>query len=264
MKAINRRDLLASLGVLGGSALVTGCSNQLPSGAVASASEPNPTSGAPIMPARKWAYVTLDPAVVADTAYHICPEGGCMYGVVGSVISVLADKVGEPFRSFPIEMMRYGDGGVARWGSLCGVVNGGAALIGLFQNEKDAEQRERLITELCVWYETTSLPKYEPAQFNLAGETEPSVAGSVLCHVSVARWCKASGCEAFSEEKKERCRRLASDGAMKVVEILNRNVASKLTPKVKSCVDCHGKKDRADAAVNMNCTICHQFDKKHP
>jgi hypothetical protein len=166
-------------------------------------------------------------------------------------------------------MMRYGDGGIGHWGSLCGVINGGAALIGLFQSEKDNRRREQLIRELCVWYETTLLPKYEPVEPKWADEVEPSVANSVLCHVSVAKWCESSGCGAFSMEKKERCRRLAADGAIKVTEMFNRQLAGdrgsiELTPEVKSCVECHGKKGQADALVQMNCTTCHQFEKKHP
>jgi hypothetical protein len=267
MKAINRRDLLATLGVLGGSALAAGCGNRVPAGTVASPDEPHPTAS--IVPARNWTYTRLDPAVVGETAYRIYPEGGCMYALVGGVIRTLAEAVGDPFRSFPIEMMRYGDGGIGHWGSLCGVINGGAALIGLFQSEKDKHQREQLITELCVWYETTSLPEYEPAEPKWADEAKPSVAGSMLCHVSVAKWCEASGCEAFSIEKKERCRRLATDGAIKVVGILNRNLEDapafrKITPQVKACIDCHGPQDQADAMGKMSCATCHQFEDEHP
>jgi hypothetical protein len=219
---------------------------------------------------QRWAYVRLDPAVVAETAYRIYPDGGCMYAVVGSVISTLARQVGEPFRSFPFEMMRYGDGGVGHWGSLCGVINGGAALLGLFRSEKEKRRREELITELCVWYETTPLPQYEPAVPLWADEAEASVAGSVLCHVSTAEWCKVSCLEVTSVEKKERCRRLATDGAMKIVEILNRNAEdgqcelAGLTPEVKSCVECHGRWDLADSMGKMRCASCHQMDEKHP
>jgi hypothetical protein len=211
----------------------------------------------------------LDPAVVAQTAYRIYPEGGCMYAVVGSVILELAKKIGEPYRSFPIEMMRYGDGGVGAWGSLCGVVNGGSALIGLFQNEKAKTIREELITELCVWYETSSLPQYEPAEPKWADDAKPSIAGSLLCHVSIAQWCRAAECGAFSMEKKERCRRMAADGAGKVVGILNRAKTEEsdfveLSAEVHGCIDCHGPKDMADAMGKMNCATCHAFDGDHP
>ena len=53
-------------------------------------------------------------------------------------------------------------------------------------------------------------------------------------------------------EKKERCRRLAADGASKVVELLNRDldgdwIEGELTAEVHSCVDCHSKKAQGDA-----------------
>jgi hypothetical protein len=216
-----------------------------------------------------WTYVILDAPTVAETAYRIYPEGGCMYAVVGSVITELAKKVGDPFRSFPIEMMRYGDGGVGAWGSLCGVVNGGSALLGLFHGEKSKTTREELITELCIWYEKTALPQYEPAEPKWADDAEASVADSLLCHISTAQWCKVTECGAFSMEKKERCRRLAADGAAKVVGILNRAKMDEsdfveLSDDVISCIDCHGPKDMADAMGKMNCATCHQFEGDHP
>lgn len=59
-------------------------------------------------------------------------------------------------------MMRYGDGRVGGWSTPCGVVDGAAALIGLFQSEKAKEKREELITEFCIWYEHSALPQYQP------------------------------------------------------------------------------------------------------
>jgi hypothetical protein len=276
MPTISRRKLLASLGGVGGAAVLSGCGNPIQGPIAVHAEEansqektpkktsvPTPTKYPP------WRYSQLDPQAVAQRAYDIYPQGGCMYAVVGSVIGTLADQVGEPFRSFPIEMMRYGDGGVGAWGSLCGVVNGGAALIGMFHNEKPKEQREALIAELGAWYETTPLPQFKPPKPEWADEAESSVAESLLCHVSVTRWSEASSCEAFSVEKKERCRRLAADGASKVVQLLNQTlngdcIEGKLTTEVHSCVDCHGKQNQADAMVRMNCATCHQFESEHP
>ena len=270
MKPINRRHLLASLGVLGGSSIFSGCGQNLSGMDVGRArSEDGPTE-LPSPTSAPWSYQPIEPEAVGQTAYRIYPEGGCMYAVVGSVIGELADKVGDPFRSFPVEMMRYGDGGVGAWGSLCGIVNGGSALIGLFHREKSKETREELITDLCAWYETTSLPKFVPTEPGWFDEAEPSVAGSVLCHISTAEWCKATGYEAFCVEKKERCRRMAADGAMKIVDILNRKARdescdfARLSPETKSCVDCHGPRDIQDAMGKMSCATCHQFDRRHP
>ncbi len=270
MDKVNRRRLLATLGALSGSALLTGCGKQFPDGARVQADEIGDRTDSLTRPAPAWEYVTLDPIQVGDTAYRIYADGGCMYAVVGSVIGALAEQEGEPFCSFPIEMMRYGSGGVGGWGSVCGIVNGASALIGLFHNEKSKEAREAMIGEFCLWYETTLLPAYEPAAPQRADEADPSVAGSVLCHISTAKWCEETGNEAFSMEKKERCMRLTADGAMKIVEILNRKAENgacefaELTSDVKSCIDCHGKKELANATGKMNCASCHSFTDEHP
>ena len=150
MRTISRRRALASFGLLGSSTLLAGCGRSSFVEAAASAGEPESCSRPPASPVPSWTYVILDAPTVAETAYRIYPEGGCMYAVVGGVITELAKKAGDPFRSFPIEMMRYGDGGVGAWGSLCGVVNGGSALLGLFHGEKSKTTREELINSTTV------------------------------------------------------------------------------------------------------------------
>jgi hypothetical protein len=190
-----------------------------------------------------------------------------MYGLFGAVVTGLASKLGEPFRSFPLHMMRYGKGGVGGWGSLCGTLNGGAAVIGLV--EPDKERQAQLVAELFSWYETTPLLSYQPNQHHDSAALPKSVSGAVLCHVSVHRWCEASGCEVESDEMKERCRRLTADVAAKTVELLNRNLQKAtdfpgLASEVKSCVSCHGKDDQADAFGTMQCNTCHHLPKDHP
>jgi hypothetical protein len=279
MSTINRRRMLASLGVLSGSGVLGGCGRELPglTPSVA-ADEPAPAVSPRARDAaetrcangRRFAYTPLDPSAVAETAYRVFPRGGCMYAVVGSVVGQLAERVGEPFRSFPVEMMRYGDGGVGGWGSLCGVVNGAAALTGLLHPEKPKETRERLINQMAVWYETTLLPRFSPAEPQWADDVPPSVAGSLLCHISVARWCEVSDRKAFCVEKKERCRRLAADGAARIVEILNREAKSAggetapLTPEVASCLECHGRQGQGNAMGKMSCSACHELGPDHP
>jgi len=104
---------------------------------------------------------------------------------------------------------------------------------------------------------------------NGSPEVPGSVAGSVLCHVSVGRWCEASGEEVFSKEMVERCRRLTADVASKTADLLNRNLEKSCTfaalaPEVKSCLSCHGKRELKDTMGKMNCTACHKFPGKHP
>jgi hypothetical protein len=281
MTRISRREALASLGILGGATVIGGCRGQAPGEPAAAANEraniepehrdlaSGALNAARSAEAPGWDYTPLDPQLVAETAYRIYPEGGCMFALVGSIVQALAAEVGGPYRSFPLDMMRYGSGGIGHWGSVCGIVNGSSAIIGLIHSEPDATLREKLIREFCVWYESESLPHYEPLNADGSYVTEPSVSGSVLCHISVAHWCEATGREAFSAEKKERCRRLTADGACKVVELLNREQAGEiwpatLTADVQACVACHGKPAQADAVGTMQCDACHTFDGDHP
>ena len=286
MQKLNRRHVLASLGMMGGSALLTGCGRQLSGDQKAATTEigefertaervvaASPAKAAVeqlAVASRDWTYRPLDPAAVGQLAYDIYPKGSCMYSVFGSVIMQLADQVGEPFRSFPIDMMRFGAVGVGGWGSVCGVVNGCSALIGLFHSGEDVrKKREELIADVCLWYEGEALPTFQPEKPALDVDIAASVSGSVLCHVSSGAWCKAAACDTFSVERRERCRRLSAEGAMKVVQVLNDDASGQLEfvdllPQVHSCVECHGKESQRDSIGMMNCMSCHQFDSKHP
>ncbi len=222
VKPITRRQLLSSATLVTGTSMLTGCG-----GFAESAAGPETTpvpEGArapqPALPSSEvWAYIKLDPAVVAAEAYRLMPQGGCMYALFGGIVTTMAQLQGEPYRSFPVHMMKYGEGGVGLWGTLCGTLNGGAAIIGLFVPEK--EPRDRLIAELFSWYEATELPTYHPKDAKDSSPFPRSVARSVLCHVSLGRWCAASGNKIGSPEMKERCRRLTAEVAAKTVELLN-------------------------------------------
>ncbi len=270
MKIINRRTALASLGLFGGSALLSGCGGQA-SGEPGASPSFLPPSAVPVPDSPgKWTYRKLDPVAVGELAYAMYSDGGCMYAIVGSVMRSLAEKLGEPFRSFPYEMMRYGNAGLGGWGSVCGIVNGCAALIGLFQNGKEAKRREELITDICVWYEHTPLPVYQPVQPAWAEDVTPSVADSLLCHVAVSNWCKVTGCEVTCDERRERCRRASVDGVIRVVDLLNRNAVDpnceclNLTSETQACLECHGPRELRNSMGRMNCATCHTFEGDHP
>ncbi len=245
--------MLSSMGLATGTGLlVTG---------IAGPQQSHGTSG---QSASVWRYVRLDGPAVAPEAARLYVDGGCMYGVFGSIVAALARAVGGPYCSFPVQMMCYGEGGVGGWGSLCGALNGGAAAIGLVVREK--ERREAIIGELMSWYEGNDLPVYRPAG---SPEVPKSKSRSVLCHVSVGRWCKVSGSDVLAKERKDRCSRLTADVAVKTIELLNRNLEKSCkfagpSPEVKACLSCHGKQDLRDVKGSMECGACHTFSKKHP
>ena len=88
-----------------------------------------------------WQYVPLDPAVSAQLAYGFYSEGSCMYATVKSIVSQLSEKIGEPFNSFPTHLFKYGHGGVGGYGTICGTLNGAAALIGLLVSDKNIQNK---------------------------------------------------------------------------------------------------------------------------
>ncbi len=215
-----------------------------------------------------WKYVPLDPDMTAEIAYNEYPKGSCMYGVFSSIIKQLAEIVGEPFASFPTQMMKYGHGGVNGYGTICGTLNGSAAVIGLLVEDKST--RDALASELFRMYEETPLPVYKPQTPGLEFEPPVSVAKSVLCHASTTRWGKVADCTINSKERKERCRRLTADMAAQTVKVLNNyhdNVfmgSVHDNETVRTCTTCHGGDGKlANISGEMNCTSCHEKSLAH-
>jgi hypothetical protein len=103
----------------------------------------------------------------------------------------------------------------------------------------------------------------EPTSF-LRMTVPACTAHSVLCHVSVSRWCKASGHQAHSKAQKERCRRLTADVAKRTAEVLNAHFARRFTAAQQTqeetlkCASCHTKgRKQQNSLGKMHCTSCH-------
>ncbi|TCO08388.1 C-GCAxxG-C-C family (seleno)protein [Natronoflexus pectinivorans] len=215
-----------------------------------------------------WDYEILDPQTTANIAYEQYSNGSCMYAVVGSVVMQLAEKYGEPYRSFPLHLFRYGHGGIGGYGSICGALNGAAAVLGLFVSERNV--RDRIVTDIFQWYEQTPLPVFIPKipahDFILPAFSTDSV----LCHVSNTSWSKKAGVKVDSNERKERCRRLSCDVTAKVVTALNEIKAGNYVgnkyanESANSCVACHGKTGKLDNSFGqMDCNSCHHESIGH-
>ncbi|MDK2384835.1 MAG: hypothetical protein QI199_08565, partial [Candidatus Korarchaeota archaeon] len=98
---------------------------------------------------------------------------------------------------------------------------------------------------------------------------------SVLCHVSVSRWCVASGYASGSAERSERCGRLTGDVAAKAVELLNANMRGALPEVAKvtlsqftaDCRTCHYKgKNYEQGQFSrgfLECEACHKDMRAH-
>jgi hypothetical protein len=255
-----RRNVFGAVGIAAGSCLLSSCARQ-------EIKTAQPVKSPDVLP---WSYHELDPETTAERAYLLHYEGHCMYGVFKSIVGQLAERYGEPYRSFPCGMMTYGAGGVASWGSLCGSLNGAAAAVALFASGK--EQQTRLTGQILLWHEQSELPTYVPAKPKLDMRIPGSIARSVLCHPSVSLWCKASGYPVAGKEHMERCARLAADTARQTVRVLNEGLSGDLAHPIAAdnqanqCSACHGREgQRKDALGRMTCGSCHSsLSDKHP
>jgi hypothetical protein len=202
-------------------------------------------------------YVKLDPVHVAELGYRNFFRGDCMFGVFGAVVEALAEKVGEPFASYPTSVTRYGAGGVMGWGTLCGAANGAAMAIYLVSTDPAPA-----INEVMAFYEQEALPNYLPAEPKF--QVVASVADSPLCHVSISKWCDASGYKASSPERLDRCAQLVASVAKYTAEVLNAQVDGSFKaahPHSEAVVACRGCHEWGSVLDNtrgkMSCGACH-------
>ena len=151
--------------MLGGTALGTLFTANLPN---ASAEETSST----------WTYEPLNSAQVAQRAYDLYAEGGCMYAAFRSIVEQVGLRRVEKhpleearWKGFPYRMMTYGKGGLQDYGSLCGILNGCAAAIALFVT--DREDAASLTHALFHFYEDTLLPIFVPARMSSARFRNP-------------------------------------------------------------------------------------------
>jgi len=251
--ACNRREML---GVLGG-LLVGGALGPTVGKAVAAPfAQPAKPFG--------WTAHTLDPAAGAKTAYdgYWFHEYGCCYGAFYAIIGTMAEKFGAPYNQFPFSMMEVGKSGISEWGTICGALLGVASAYALFWGRKE---RNPMVSELFRWYEQTAFPQYDPGEAaqGVKGALPTSKSDSVLCHISVSRWCYTSKLAQSSKERSERCSRVTADVAAKGIAILNAKIAGAFTATGKSeavafCGECHDKGKQADNMKGaMDCTPCH-------
>jgi hypothetical protein len=205
-----------------------------------------------------WPYRSLDAEVIGQRAFTTYSRGGCMLAVFDPVVRSVAERLGAPYTAFPFAMFSYGAGGVAGYGTLCGALNGAAAAFALL-----SPQPHVLINSLFAWYEKEALPDFKPEDSSIVPAIAVAIAGSVLCHASIARWCKASGKTNASPERAKRCAALSASVARKAVTLLNAQTAGQMpAPSPDSatvaCLGCHGPKGSiGNASGRMPCAPCH-------
>jgi hypothetical protein len=222
-----------------------------------------------------WPYKELDTELVRKRGHKYYYEGGCMYGSSGGLLSVLIEEVGYPYTLFPHDMMRYGGGGIAGWGTVCGSLNGACAIITLVAGTDYG----RITNELMAWYGTTPFPSETANRYAVNGEylvpqlktdaaLPQTVSESPLCHVSVNTWCRAAGFASASPQRAERCARLTGDVAARAAELLNAHARGELVTgqfEKSECNSCHFMGENYETGQfiigkGSNCTDCHGAD----
>ncbi len=222
------------------------------------------TAGAMAMPEWPWPYKKLDPNVVRKIGYDYYFKGGCCYGAAAALLLPLRDTVGFPYTTIPIDMFRYGAGGGASWGTLCGALNGAGAVINMVTKDF-----AKVFGELMGWYTEFPFPSKDHEAYCKFKDQKQVVVKSPLCHVSVTLWGKAAGAKVNSAEKKDRCGKVTGDTAAKAVELLNAlfdgNFLAKFKPSEEyaHCMGCHEGANSLldDQQGKMNCTSCHTGHK---
>lgn len=245
---LTRRGLLkGAVGVAGITALAAGGLGLL---AQADAKE-GPTEKWP------WPYVKLDPGKTAELAYNEWYRVFCGAAVISSVFSQLRQKVGEPYKSFPIDAYVFLEGGMVGFGTICGS-NAGAnivsnVIIGPRIAGPECENGAAIGADALQWYGETTLPTYSPKDPRVKTKIIQTTSDSPLCHVSVGKWMKASGYAIGSPERRDRCARVTASVAYHLVQDLNAWKDGTYKPKSnwkpvgsfgitaqQNCTDCHG------------------------
>ncbi|BAU22876.1 chain A iron Centre cytochrome C protein [Caldimicrobium thiodismutans] len=203
-----------------------------------------------------WPYEKLDPEKTAEIAYNEWYRVFCGAAVISSIFSQLAEKIGEPYASFPVDAFIIQEGGLAGWGTLCGSINGAAVVANCICGPRisGSEVGHIISTNLLDWYSNTDLPTYKPKNPKANKERiVQTMSGSPLCHISVGKWMKASGFALASPERKDRCARVAASVAYQLTMMLNAWKDGKFHEGVKwspagtfgitaqqNCGECHG------------------------
>ncbi|MGE4318492.1 MAG: twin-arginine translocation signal domain-containing protein [Deferribacterales bacterium] len=297
MKSLNRRDFIKGAAVLSGAAI---CGAGTVKQAMAEETAPQTQVEAPPFP---WGYQELDPEYVrklGHLGYYLEECGG---GAFWAIMTALKEKIGYPYTLMPLPSkeqfvehltnpvegkhfqvpMQYGVGGVANFGSLCGAPNGSASAVTFAMPFSDVLE---IVPRLMRYYETEAFPtdksnKYAAGHEFLVPKYKSdkallqSPSDSVLCHVSVGKWCEKSGYASGSKERSERCARVTGDVAAMAVTLMNAKLRGdldtvfpmQLSHDTAGCRNCHSKGEKYESGQFtrgfMECGSCHD-DKMAP
>lgn len=198
----------------------------------------------------------------------------CAEGVFHTLVQSQREFGDNQWDQVPTTATWWCAGGGASNGALCGTIAGGSSAIALAYGRSSTTMK--LVNELFTRYQQTPFPQYQPPGDSSTGLTKDlpkTRAKSPLCHVSVTKWCKASGKAWGSKERAERCSRVAGDMAQITAKLLNAQargnfdaIASEVPPPEtvdpkNGCTSCHSKDHSYEQGgfvqTKMACSDCH-------
>ncbi len=252
--SVSRRDLFRAGRLAAGAAAVTAITSSTPGLRSVAAAAGGPTEKWP------WPYLKLDPQKTADIAYAEWYRVFCGAAIVKAVFGQLAEKVGEPYRSFPIDAFMFLEGGISGWGTICGANAGANIVTNLIIGPRIAgsEDGPMMGSELMQHYASTAMPTYAPKEPRVKADIPKTVAESPLCHISVGKWMKAANKDLGSPERRDRCARLTASMAFQTVTLLNAWKDGKYKTKGTTPAKAYG------IQAQHNCTDCHAREVPAP
>ena len=251
-----RRDVLVA-----SAALLAGGVSGSAATAASQAANSEPSFEAIPLP---WPWTTLDPLEAGRRAYRSYKDrtkgrGGCGTASFLSMLSLLKEEVGHPWTTLPDMMMAHAASGFGGHGTLCGALAGASTIINMvtFGEERDhILQNNQIVDRLFWWYAEQEFP---PKRFDDISPIPDQIqvkAMSPLCHTSVSKWVHEAGVEIKTEDKIERCAKVAGEVAYTVTLALNEFFEGRWVPpswnqsdETEHCIRCHGPATETQRAM---------------
>ncbi|HET6477260.1 MAG TPA: hypothetical protein VFH93_14450 [Thermoleophilia bacterium] len=274
---MSRRKFLAGAGLVLGAASVS---------SVALLKDPDPANAAG--QAVPWPYPRAavdqpNPEALARRAFEVYMAGGrgCAEATWWPFVEYLSADNPDTWGTIPANMFRYGAGGVAGWGTVCGTLNAAGAVINMAV--ADGGHRGTLTNGIFQYYAETPLPtngawksyqgalELDPWTPDTPNDVVPlenvpsSTANSPLCHSSLVQWTMTTGAANGGPLQKDRCGKACFDVTHKLTELLNAYFEAitpsatpappgvPLDPAVAACGACHA----TYTGAKMACGSCH-------
>ncbi len=275
-RLMSRRKFLAGAGAVVGAAGISG---------LVMAERPS-TAQAAATTAPPWPYPTdpalqPDPEALARHAYEVYYTSGCAEATWWPLVEFLGTSYPDTWGTLPKSLFKYGGGGVASWGTICGTCNGSAAIIAA------AGGPTKITDEVFQYYAETPLPTNGIDHAVAAGWTPTpfapqvtiasplpnvptSTAHSQLCHASLSQWTMTTGAADGSAQQRDRCAKACHDMVLKTTQLLNAYFANSAHTLPAGALDgsvatCGAVTNGCHASVKskMACGSCHDNTPTH-